>query len=215
MYRCLIFAVSAVIWTLSPSTTCAYELYDPPWSSGEPGWEGGDATYAAYDFNLGSEEVVIGNDFGDPEMTVTDGYYMEDDVVGPDGESVISAWWINPDGAMTFKIPNSELPRARKVVLLQFTSSYPSDIPISDPEGTFLPNSFFDLMHEGDWVTRVDYFEIRPNPSEETFTYRFSGRGAYVSEFTVSTICIPEPSSLVLTFAVLATLATWRRTTAV
>ena len=53
-------------------------------------------------------------------------------------------------------------------------------------------------LPEGGMVAN-DGWEIRPNPTWETFTWNFSvpaGGGVLVDRFYISTACVPEPSSL-------------------
>jgi hypothetical protein len=59
-----------------------------------------------------------------------------------------------------------------------------------------------DVQMDNGWTKRIDLWYIAPNPNSEGLCYGFNpavtGAPAAVDSITVSTICVPEPITMML-----------------
>jgi len=78
--------------------------------------------------------------------------------------------------------------------------------PLPGYDNTFIVPDLVKSTQDDDWLTELYEFTIAPNPRSENIEIRFNSypdspqdpEAPYIDAFSFDTICVPEPSSLIL-----------------
>jgi hypothetical protein len=181
--------------TVLTSAAQARDVKDPPWDLTAP-----NQTSQAWEFTtdpgpLPYLPTIDENPYGIADMDVVSGTWP-DPVPGPDG-TIIDTIHIGPEGGITIHIPNNPEPNLQKQIFWQITSDKSPGAPTSNPPGT---NSFPypNTPWPGTpWYTYYGLITIPENPPEEWITIPFPD-STNIEEVVVDTVCIPEPTCLLL-----------------
>jgi hypothetical protein len=202
---CLLAACAAVaaIWFGVPALA---DNINPPFWSGFPG-----TTFEQYEFSTSNPNPspdLVNNPFGTPQATVIPGFMQtwQETFAGRQG-----VWPLS--GTIEVWIPNQPQPNPEKDIWVQLdwqpqaqgnrptVWELDSQIQSTLLQENLLPNN---------WIHSTYQITLPYNPTHETV--RVDG-GIMVDELVIHTICVPEPSSVVLlaagAFSLLAYV--WRR----
>ncbi len=191
-------------------------------------WQRGDAgsTWQEWTFDQGADPAIADlfyNPYGTPEASFT----------GTDG-SVVFGWndmilgrqgvWTGDPVFVELLIPNS--PEANPVKTIWFEMDYRA-VSMLNPtvlvgEGFEVEQIYYDsgLRRDeygqviDDWRTMVVGWTVYPNPSQEIISFALAGTGGFVDRVSVDTVCVPEPTSLILGGMGVWLIGFWKRTRA-
>ena len=176
----------------------------PPWvaNPNNPTYAGGSSLHAEWDFTRNPTQAQwSSHNFPitsqPPSIAFPPGSTYPDVVIGPTGNP-IPTWHVGSDGEIEIFVPNSNVPRPFKDILLQITSDKgSSSVPTANgTPGT--PSSIAGFPGGSAWYTYGYKFHLEPNPPFEIIKIPavFSTN---VDQIVIDTICYtPEPAALSL-----------------
>ncbi len=197
---------------LGISTASAGIINDtaPLWR-GDPG-----STYQAWGFDNGNSPAdldVDANPFGTPTASIlgVDPPFGPPDFVPPNtywkdiDNGHQGVWHVHnePGDLLRFYVPNNPVPNPQKKIWFQMTY-YASGETGAEPEYfTFPDNVSISLISKTQLDEHYYYHAIweviiEPNPDEEWITVQPRDCTLYCDEVVIDTICIPEPTAIVL-----------------
>lgn len=166
------------------------------WSVGDPG-----TTEQVWQFNTPDNPALPEN-----KINPNDGDLVAaiSNALNPDAFSWSNGVWSGSKFSLTIDIPNYPVANPWKEVLVEVV--YQGQIVLSwamDDQWNDFTNIFSSDTDLGNgWTKRTDLWYIEPNPNSERLCYGFNqavtGAPAALDSITVSTICIPEPLTMIL-----------------
>jgi hypothetical protein len=212
MARWTMRSIVAVILTLLVSSSSwAKDVYaDQIWFRGSP-----NSTFQHWQFTTPDQFNVVPetymNPYGTPQADINGvGAEWSDawpapPILEPDGD--VPGWHMPQGGTVFYLLHNNPLPNAKKIIIAQVTSSKePLSVSLDLPVGfsysmfdTGLPPVEWGLPapFDGSWCTYVYGFEVVGNPESECIRIDYPPCTT-LDQTILDTVCIPEPSALVL-----------------
>ncbi len=151
------------------------------------------------------------NPYGTPlANVVADGAEWNDDWPAPTGldpGGYVPGWHMPLGGTTIYLLHNNPMPNAQKIIIAQITASKePDSVALELPPGftyktfdTGFPTVEWGLPapFDGSWATYVYGFQVNGNPEWESFQVHHPPCTT-LDQIVIDTICIPEPSSMML-----------------
>jgi hypothetical protein len=169
---------------------------DFDWKVGDPG-----TTRQEWLFNTGDSPVlpeIDNNPYGgDPVAMISN-------VLHPDAYSWADGVWSGSKFSITIDIPNNPVANPWKEVLVEviYKGTIVDEWVMDSDWNEFEKRTSDDVYLDNGWIKRIDLWHIEPNPNSERLCYGFNpavtGAPAAVDSISVSTICIPEPATMLL-----------------
>lgn len=166
------------------------------WKVGDPG-----TTQQEWLFNTGGSPVlpeIDNNPYeGDPVAIISN-------VLHPDAYSWADGVWSGSKFSITMDIPNNPVANPWKEVLVEvvYKGTIVDEWVMDSDWNEFENLMSYDVFLDNGWMKRVDLWYIEPNPNSERLCYGFNssatGAPAAVDSISVSTICTPEPITMLL-----------------
>ncbi len=176
------------------SQLLADDIYPPPWQRGQPYTTYQDWTFST-SANPAAPDLGVFNPYGNP----TARSYNASWSASYDGH--VGVWNFNwGTNAITLNIPNAPFDPTRKKELwvqITFESDY-GGAPNVSANGTGLTLVRSTPVGIGSWLQNVYDVLLPTNPSSEQVVVMLPFSPVRLGEVVIDTICIPEPSSLVL-----------------
>jgi hypothetical protein len=165
------------------------------WNPGDPG-----TTRQVWQFDTNASPAlpeIDENQYGDATAKIGNALH-------PDAFSWADGIWTGSKFSVTMDIPNNPVANPWKEVLVEIV--YKGTIVdewARDCEWNEFENLMsYDVQLDNGWTKRVDLWHIEPNPNSERLCYGFNpvvtGAPAAVDSITISTICAPEPVTMLL-----------------
>jgi hypothetical protein len=174
----------------------AQATFNLNWNHGDQG-----TTRQVWLFNTGDSPVL-------PE--IDENQYEGDlvarisNVLHPDAYSWADGVWSGSKFSITMDIPNNPVANPWKEVLVEvvYKGTIVDEWAMDSDWNEFEKLMSYDIQLSDGWMKRIDLWYIEPNPNSERLCYGFNaaatGALAAVDSITVSTICIPEPATMLL-----------------
>jgi hypothetical protein len=180
----------AVVFGGLVASVKADDIYPPTWLRGQPTTTYGDWTFAT-SANPAAPDLGLYNPNGNPTATITGGTWHNfyDNHVG--------VWTLGSSSSMDFFIPNTPFDAGRyKLVWTQVTwQPDTGGSPLVTVNGVGSTLILSAPAGNGGWLQNVYETFLFPNPASEDVI--ISGT-MDVGQVVIDTVCVPEPSSLVL-----------------
>jgi len=164
------------------------------WQPGDPG-----TTLQVWMFDTSANPAVPeidGNQYGDPVANIKNN--LPNNPLG-----WANGVWSGSAFSVTIDIPNNPVPNLWKEVLVEMI--YKGTIQLAwvknADEDDFRNVDRFSVDLGNGWTKLTDLWRIEPNPDWERVCYGFSaptGALAGLDSIRISTICIPEPATMLL-----------------
>jgi hypothetical protein len=166
------------------------------WNPGDPG-----TTRQVWQFNTGEKSALPEIDEnpyeGDLVAKITNALH-------PDAYSWADGVWSGSKFSITMDIPNNPVANPWKEVLVEviYQGTIVDEWAMDSDWNEFEKLMTYDTCLGNGWMKRTDLWYIAPNPNSERLCYGFNpavtGAPAAVDSITVSTICVPEPVTMML-----------------
>ena len=183
--------LAAPIWRTDPPGQATTTYQEWTFDTDPIGWQMGDPPPVL------NPEVDL-NTYGDPTATLVligDLFpgWLE---LGLDRQGV----WFSDDMGITLDIPNSDIVNEYKEIWIEL--GYKGDFDgasINTENGETITDLGHTIVPDGgQWNILTIGWLIEPNPTSETIHFDLSDSGVYLNYIIVDTICIPEPTTLLL-----------------
>jgi hypothetical protein len=159
----------------------------------EPGWVNPFGTS-----DPSAEVIGVDPPYGPPDFIAPDTYHIDSE----NGHQGL--WRMYGDSELRIHIPNNPIANDYKEIWYQMTY-YASGYTGAEPEFFVFPTETSETLISKIEVDPVNhYFHsiwsiiIEPNPDEEWITIKPRDCTIYIDEIIIDTICVPEPTTLVL-----------------
>jgi hypothetical protein len=183
---------------------CCFSLAS---QAGLTNWNPGVAgtTQQVWQFNTGDKTVlpeIYDNPYYNPNENVLAAKISN--ALHPDAFTWADGVWSGSKFSMTMDIPNNPVANPWKEVLVEvvYKGTIVDEWVMDSDWNEFEKLLSYDIQLCDGWMKRIDLWYIEPNPNSERLCYGFNpsvtGAPAAVDSISVSTICIPEPVTMLL-----------------
>jgi len=197
----MLMARTGLIVLLLSAISAAHDLVPPPWR-GQDG-----TTYQQWRFDDADNPAlpeVIDNSYGDALAAITVGEFGSGWIEGgPPTWAQQGFWDLGSDGSIVLEIDNRPDPLAYKELWIQVTYLQgPFEQPsVHVPGAEFISEQTVLVAPDppSTWYLYQSVWRIEPNPAhEEIVILSEPNWGSAVDQIVVDTLCIPEPSCMIL-----------------
>jgi hypothetical protein len=166
------------------------------------GWnpQDGATTLQVWRFDTGTNPALPETD----ENPYGDAVAKVGNALNPTAFAWGNGMWYGSKFSVTIDVPNNPVANPWKEILVEvvYQGTIVDEWAMDSDWNEFEKLMSYDIDLCNGWTKRVDLWYIEPNPDSERLCYGFNpavtGAQAAVDSISISTICIPEPVTMVL-----------------